>query len=138
MRSKQATRRAFSPPARCALVAWPPSRKASFAQQTLDIPCLVEILGGVESDRLDQPRRGEGRPIEIGAIKRDAGERRAAQGRAPQRGIGEIRFPERCEFEVDARQIRIAQDRPLEIASLRGAALGGATLARVTLDGADF
>src|SRR5215831_6552632 len=73
MRSKQATRRAFSPPARCALVAWPPSRKASFAQQTFDILRLVEILGGIESDRLNQPRRGEVRPIEIGAVKRDAG-----------------------------------------------------------------
>src|SRR5438034_5352665 len=66
------------PPARCASVAWPPSRKASLAQQTLDVLRLVEILGGVESDRLNQPGRGEVRPIEIGAVKRDAGKRRAA------------------------------------------------------------
>src|SRR5215472_9836470 len=77
---------------------------------------IIEILGGVESDRLNQPRRGEVRPIEIGAIKRDAGERRATQGSAAQRGIGEIRILERCEFEVDARQIRVTQDCPLEIA----------------------
>jgi hypothetical protein len=30
-----------------ALVAWPPSRKASFTQRTLDILRLVEMLGGV-------------------------------------------------------------------------------------------
>src|SRR6516225_2614840 len=103
MRSKRATHRAFSPPATYALVAWPPSRNTSFAQQTLDILRLIEILGGVEPDRLNQSRRGEVRPIEIGAIKRDAGERRATQGSAAQRGIGEIRILERCEFEVDAR-----------------------------------
>src|SRR5262245_15265770 len=74
--------------------------RISFAQQPLNILCLVEVLGGVESDRLNQPHRGEVCPIEIGAIKRDAGERRAAQGGAAQRGIGEIRILERCEFEV--------------------------------------
>src|SRR5262249_827245 len=68
----------------------------------------------VRSAQSPSSRRGP--PIEIGAIKRDAGERRAAQGGAAQRGIGEIRILERCEFEVDARQIRIAQDCPLEIA----------------------
>src|SRR6516164_5136001 len=77
MRSKRATHRAFSPPATYALVAWPPSRNTSFAQQTLDILRLVEILGGVEADRRNQPRRGEVRPIEIGAIERDAGAHRA-------------------------------------------------------------
>src|SRR5258708_17458601 len=100
MRSKQATRRAFSPPARYALVAWPPSRKASFAQQTLDIPRLVKILGGVESDRLDQPRRGEVRPVGIRAIKPDAGERRAAQRRAPQPRIGASRIPQPSQLRV--------------------------------------
>src|ERR1700756_873693 len=43
-----ATHRAFSPPATYAMVPWPPSRKASFTQQTLDILRLVEMLGGVK------------------------------------------------------------------------------------------
>jgi hypothetical protein len=45
-------------------------------------------------------------------------ERRTAQGGAPQRSVGEIRILERCEFEVHARQIRIAEDCLLEIAGL--------------------
>jgi hypothetical protein len=45
--------------------------------------CLYPGFGSAlrrknDADRLNQPRRGEVRPIEIGAIKRDAGERRAA------------------------------------------------------------
>src|SRR5258708_8437038 len=107
MRSKQATRRAFSPPAGCASVAWPPSRKASLAQQTLDILRLVEILGGVESDRLNQPRRGEVRPIEIGAVKRDADERCAAQACAPHRPICDIPILYPSESDFDAPPIPI-------------------------------
>src|SRR5215472_4677822 len=95
-----------------------PARRTSLAQKTVRILRLVEILGGIESDRLDQPRRGEVRSIEIGAINRDAGERRAAQGGAPQRSVGEIRILERCEFEVHARQVRLAQDCALEVARL--------------------
>src|SRR5262249_9745621 len=93
-------------------------RRTSLAQETVRILRLVEILGSIESDRLDQPGRGEVRSIEIGAANRDAGERRTAQGGAPQRSVGKIRILERCEFEVHARQIRIAEDCLLEVARL--------------------
>ncbi len=33
-----------------------PARGTSLAQQTVDILRLVEVLGGIESDRLNQPR----------------------------------------------------------------------------------
>src|SRR5262249_51013917 len=95
-----------------------PVRRTSLAQKTVRILRLVEILGGIESDRLDQPRRGEVRSVEIGAANRDAGGRRAAQGGAPPRSLGEICILYRRAFEVHARQIRIAEDCPLEIAGL--------------------
>src|SRR6516165_6847517 len=100
----------------CCIGCQAPARRTSLAQETVDILRLVEVLGGIESDRLNQPRRGEVRSVEIGAVKRDAGERRATQSGAPQRSVGEIRILEGCKFEVDARQIRIAEDCPLEIA----------------------
>src|SRR5262245_13177267 len=90
--------------------------KTSLAQKPVNVVRLVEILGGVEPNRIDQPRRGEVRAIEIGAINYDPGEGRSAQSGAPQRRIGEIRILERCEFEVDAREIRVAQACPFEIA----------------------
>src|SRR5262245_39005096 len=102
MRSKRATHRAFLPPASRCIDFLAPARRTSLAQKTVRILRLVEILGGIESDRLDQPRRGEVRSIEIGAANRDADERRTAQGGAPQRSVGEIRILERCEFEVHA------------------------------------
>src|SRR5262249_7633879 len=91
-------------------------RKTLLAQEPVEVLRLVEVLGGIESDRTDQSRRGEVCAIEIGAIDYDAGEDRAAQGGAPQRRIGEIRILEGCEFEIHARQIRLAQDGALEIA----------------------
>src|ERR1700704_2025619 len=82
---------------------WKVSRKrerASFAQEAVDILRLVEILGGVEPDRRDESRRCQIRAKEIGAGNRDARECRAAQLSAPQRGVGQIRTLERCEFQV--------------------------------------
>src|ERR1044072_2486253 len=86
------------------------------AQEPVDVLRLVEILGGIEPDRVDQSRRGEVRAIEIGAIDYDTGEDRAARGSAPQRWIGESHVLEKCEFKIHARQIRLAQDGALEIA----------------------
>src|SRR5215471_16399463 len=91
-------------------------RKTLLAQEPVEVLRLVEVLGGIEPNRIDQSRRGEVRAIEIGAIYCDSGEDCAAQGSTPQRRIGEIRILERCEFKVDARQIRLAQDGALEIA----------------------
>src|SRR5215831_7493399 len=91
-------------------------RRTLLAQEPVEVLRLVEVLGGIEPNRIDQSRRGEVRAIEIGAIYYDAGEDRAAQGSAPQRRISEIRILERCEFKVHARQIRLAQDGALEIA----------------------
>src|SRR5919204_334980 len=115
MRSKQATERvSLSPASRC--FAWRGRGKTLLAQEPVEVLRLVEVLGGIEPNRIDQSRRGEVGAIEIGTIDCDAGEDRAAQGSAPQRRIGEIRILKRCEFKIHARQIRLAQDRPLEIA----------------------
>src|ERR671923_2616095 len=77
-------------------------RKTLLAQEPVEVLRLVEVLGGIEPNRIDQSRRGEVRAIEIGAIDYDAGEDRAAQSRAPQRRIGEVRILERCEFKIHA------------------------------------
>src|SRR5690349_16789291 len=78
-------------------------RNSLLAQEPIDVLGLVEVLGGIEPDRVDQSRRGEVCAIEIGAIDYDAGEDRPSQGGAPQRCIGEIRILKRCEFEVHTR-----------------------------------
>jgi hypothetical protein len=39
------------------LVAWPPSSKASFTQQTLNILRLVEMLGGVKPGWLNKRQK---------------------------------------------------------------------------------
>src|SRR5947199_9396002 len=91
-------------------------KKTLLAQEPVEVSRLVEVLGGIEPNRIDQSRRGEVCAIEIGAIDYDAGEDRAAQGSPPQRRIGEIRIPERCQFTIQAGQIRLEQERSLEIA----------------------
>ena len=52
-------------------------RRTLLAQEPVEVLRLVEILGGIEPDRIDQSRRGEVRAIEIGAIYCDSGEDRA-------------------------------------------------------------
>jgi hypothetical protein len=89
--------------------------RTSFAQQALNILRLVEVLGGLEPDRCNEPCRYQVGCEEIGTGDRNAGEIGAAQRGTPERGVGQIRILEICEFEVDARQIGIAQDRSLEI-----------------------
>src|SRR5215831_9378082 len=75
--------------------------RISFAQQPLNILCLVEVLGGTEPNRRNKPRRCELRCEEIRAGDCGAGEIGASQGGASKRGVGQIRIPEGCEFEID-------------------------------------
>src|SRR4029077_1784943 len=93
--------------------------RTSFAQQALNILRLVEVLGGLEPDRCNKPCRYQVGCEEIGAGDRNAREIGAAQRGTPERGVGQIRIREICEFEVDARQVGTAQDRSLEISGFQ-------------------
>src|SRR6516165_3597333 len=95
------------------IAPWTPGAaqtRISFAQQPLNILCLVEVLGGTEPNRRNKPRRCELGCEEIRAGNCGAGEIGASQGGASKRGVGQIRIPEGCEFEIDTREIGITQD----------------------------
>ncbi len=76
---------------------------------------LSKFLAISRTNRCNEPRRCQIRSEEISADQGDVIEDGASQCGAPERCIGQIRLLEACEFQVRAREIRVAQRRTLEI-----------------------